>query len=302
MTTNTAVQVNDREFSERDSSALNALLQNFSAAYDAWKILESAAMWFWNHYLASPVETVINARVALRTETKKLKEGCLTSLSAIVIYLLKRSATEDNVATVEINIRNLIQSSLRATDYAQKQWTKTSRCGSVYTGKIWKHVFVEGVHSFICPTVRHWWSVLQHVSLEDLGKNASSFTELQIDKSRSNKRETFINKDGRTTLKDHRTRQSRGHLVLNMKRPSPPSFPLHRGASSLINVIQSSAKAMSVNHLMAEVESWESNLYQTMSTDSTTFRRVCLTGNDKTWTRQPIRNIASFFRTRNRNF
>lgn len=85
----------------------------------------------------------------LRTETAKSKEGRLTSFYAIVNYLLKQFATEDNIATVEADIWDFRQGSLTATGYAQQLWKKTLTCGSIYNEKILKGLFVEGVHRSI---------------------------------------------------------------------------------------------------------------------------------------------------------
>lgn len=110
-------------------------------------------MWLYKQYLHSPVESVIKARVVLPTKTVKVQEGCLTSYSAIDNNLLKRYATEDNIATVYYDIRTFRQRSLMKVDYEQQLWTKTLRYGSVYTKRILKGLFVEGVNETICRTL-----------------------------------------------------------------------------------------------------------------------------------------------------
>lgn len=95
-----------------------------------------AAMWPFKHYITGPVVLVIKARVSFPKKTARSKEACLTSFPAVVIYLLKRFTTGDTIATIDVNLHNFKQSSLTATDYAQKPWRKTSRYCSVYTVNI----------------------------------------------------------------------------------------------------------------------------------------------------------------------
>lgn len=98
-------------------------------------------MWLFKQYLNGPVETLIKARVTLPTKTVMSKEGCFISFSAIVNYMLNLFATDDNIATVNVGIKNLQQGNFTATVYAQNQWTKTLRCSSDYNEKIWRDVW-----------------------------------------------------------------------------------------------------------------------------------------------------------------
>lgn len=142
-------------------------------------------------------------------ETAKSKEGYLTLFSVIGNYLLKLFVTDDNVATVDADIRNLNQGSLTVIDYAQQLWMKTLRHGSVYNVKILKGLSVKGVHRSICGTLRQRWSEHQHILLEDLNLKTEPLNDLQGNKLRSyNKPETVNNEDRRTTHNSHQSRKS----------------------------------------------------------------------------------------------
>lgn len=65
------------------------------------------------------MEADIKAKVSLPIDTMKAQEGCLTSYSAVVSFLLKRYATVDNIGTVDGDYWNLRQETLSATEYAQ---------------------------------------------------------------------------------------------------------------------------------------------------------------------------------------
>lgn len=55
----------------------------------------------FNHYLTSPLEAAIKAGVELSAKAAKSKEGGLESFSAMVNYLIKRFATDDDITTVD---------------------------------------------------------------------------------------------------------------------------------------------------------------------------------------------------------
>lgn len=97
----------------------------------------------------------------------------------MVNYLIKRIATDDNIAKVDASIHNLKQDSLTATDYVQDMWTKRLRFGSVYNKEILIGLSIEGVHSSVFWTFIRWWSEQQHSPLEDLVEKAESFIDLQ---------------------------------------------------------------------------------------------------------------------------
>lgn len=127
----TAAQMNDRTLSEKDFVSIIAFLQDFKTARNAYNIHENTAKRLFKHYLSYPVKAVIKARMTLPPETAKPKEGCLTLFSAIANYLLKRYSTDNNIGTVDANIRSFMLGSLTATDDAQQLWTKMLRWGSV---------------------------------------------------------------------------------------------------------------------------------------------------------------------------
>lgn len=146
MTKKSPVQMKDGTFFGKDSGSIIAFLPGFKAACNARDIHEGAAMCLFRHYLTGAVEAVFKAQLAFRTKTAMSKEGRVTSFSEIIIYLLNRFATDDIITTVDSDIRSFQQGSLTGTEYAQQLWMMTLSSGSVYNEKIFKRLFVEGVH------------------------------------------------------------------------------------------------------------------------------------------------------------
>lgn len=89
---------------------------------------------------------------------------------------------------------------------------------------------------------------------------------------------------------------------MNDEQTSPPRSTRRPVTSSSSNGGTSSATEMLVNDLVAAVESGEFDLDDATSMDSTPFCRVCLNNNHKNSKFQQFKNIATFIRTRNRNF
>lgn len=63
-----------------------------------------------------PVETIIEARAATLRETAKSEERSLTSFLAIIIYVIKRFATNNDIAKIETKIQKFKHDSLAALD------------------------------------------------------------------------------------------------------------------------------------------------------------------------------------------
>lgn len=100
-------------------------------------------MWPSKHYLSGLAESIINAHVTLPTESSKEEEWSLTSYFAILNYMLKRYATDDNIVTANADIRTFEQQDMTAIQYAWQIWTKKLRCIRIYTDKMIKHLFIE---------------------------------------------------------------------------------------------------------------------------------------------------------------
>lgn len=99
--------------------------------------------------MSGPVEYAMKACVKLLSETVNVQRGCLTLYSAFVTYLLKRYTTDDNIEAVNADIETLKAQCLTALDYAQKLWTNTLKCESVFIENMLKVLFVEGANKLI---------------------------------------------------------------------------------------------------------------------------------------------------------
>lgn len=134
-------------------------------------------------------------------------------------------------------------------------------------------------------------------------KKTESFTDLQRNKSRSNiKSKTVNNNDRQSKHKNNQCRQSRDRHVMNVEHPSAPRSPRRRVAPYSTNDGAANATAMSVTDIVFAAELGAFDLDDTNSIDSTPFCRVCLKDNHEASRCQQVKKIATFIRTRNRNF
>lgn len=172
MTKETTGQMKQHTFSAKDPSLL-LLLQDFETSRNDCNINEGATMQAFTHYRTGAVEAVIKARVAPPTETAKTKEGCLTSFSSIVNYLLERFSMEDKILPVDADIRNphareldnnwLLAATMKGNF---KALFRLQRDASERT-------FVKHLRHFMCRTPRRSWSENRQASLKDLAQKAA---------------------------------------------------------------------------------------------------------------------------------
>lgn len=131
MTKTVPVEMKDRMVDGRDPVSIITFLQDLKAMCDACNVHEGAVLWLFKYFLSSPVKSVTKARVTLPTDTMKPQEGCLTNVLAVINFLIKRYATDNNIATVDGDIPIFRQETLSATEYAQQLWERTLNFVSV---------------------------------------------------------------------------------------------------------------------------------------------------------------------------
>lgn len=81
---------------------------------------------------------------------------CFTLYSAIVNHLWRQYAADEKMATVDAHISAFRDDRLKETNYAQHLWSKMLRCGSLYTKKRLKALFVKVVSNTIRRTIQLW--------------------------------------------------------------------------------------------------------------------------------------------------
>lgn len=204
-------------------------------------------MWLFKHYRSVLIECVIKARVTLPTDSAKTQEGYLTLHSVIANYLLKTCQREDNLATVDADIRIFKGQDMTATHYVQQLWTRTLRRGSVWAEKILKELFVERVNKPICQTLHQRLSEYQLSSLKKLAQKEKSFTDHCGSKLRpKNQSDSERTKSGRAPGRNSGL-QPRDRLILYFEQRSRSrSRGRHRNRSTPSDVYETPT-AMSIS-------------------------------------------------------
>lgn len=83
------------------------------------QIYRDAAMWLFKKFLVGPAETVLRSWVALANSVSVHHKGALKSYSAAVWFLFKRYVTDNILAKLHVELRDLKQRSMTTAEYAQ---------------------------------------------------------------------------------------------------------------------------------------------------------------------------------------
>lgn len=297
MTKKVSVQIKDRKFTEKEPLGIISFLQDFKSACDACNIHEGAAMCIFKTFLTGSAEVAVKSRISLPSSSTQRHEGALQSYSSIVNFLLKRYATDDNIAKLDSDIRSLRQGSSTPTEFAQKLWTKSLVFGSEYDGKALKEMFVEGIQASIRKTLRHWWAEHQDTSLEDITQQAESSIDLQEPFTTLERNSGYKPRVEKRKVYETRNQQAR---VLTVENAPRLEVVLNE------NDATSSSRAtdlvrMSMSELIAAVESGEFDIDDTTSMDSVPYCRVCMNGSHRTSQCEQVKDLKAFIRARNKN-
>lgn len=131
---------------------------------------QGAAMWLLKQLVTGPAEAAVKARVFLKNFAKSYAEGAWKSYSTIFLFLLNRYVIDDSKAKLDGELRSIIQRSMVPEEHSQEQWTRTLRCGSVFTEESLDALFVEEDTHAVCRALRYWWAEHQNVFLVDFAQ------------------------------------------------------------------------------------------------------------------------------------
>lgn len=127
----TAVQMKDTTLSPKDLISVTDFLQDFKSVCVASEVHVGAALWLLKQYLTRPAKVGFKSRMALPKSVNTDQEGTLRMYSEVVSFLLKRGATDDNIAKLDGEVRSLKLGTLPPMVFAQQLWSKKLACRSV---------------------------------------------------------------------------------------------------------------------------------------------------------------------------
>lgn len=82
-------------------------------------------MWLFKQYLTDLAEASIKQHLTLWSSTSFYHKSALQSYSAIVRFLLKHYVTDNNIAKLEVRVRNLRQGLMKLAELPQELSAKT---------------------------------------------------------------------------------------------------------------------------------------------------------------------------------
>lgn len=114
-----AVQMKDHTISGKDPMPVITFLQEFKSVCDVCGIPGGAAMWLFKLYPTSPAKAAVKAKVALSIPVDFYHGSALKFYSDIAQFLLKRYVTDDIIAKLDAEVRNLRQGSMIPAKFPQ---------------------------------------------------------------------------------------------------------------------------------------------------------------------------------------
>lgn len=106
------IQLKDGIFSGKNLMLIFAFLQELKSTCDVCRIHEHPAMCIFKQFLTCTVNAGVEKPVTLTRFVSFYHEGALKSYSAIVQFLLRRYVTNDNIAKLYVEVRDLRHGSM----------------------------------------------------------------------------------------------------------------------------------------------------------------------------------------------
>ena len=129
------------------------------------------------HYLTGRALNLIQSRItdtSLVVDDGGHKEA-LSTYCEVVNYFLRTFATNEIVATAYADLTSYVQATgMTETDYGDKHWDKTIRCGSVISQNRLRSMYVEGVLPSIRAQVRNHLATYSRLSYDELVRYAQA--------------------------------------------------------------------------------------------------------------------------------
>ena len=173
------VQMKTHTFSGQDPIAVLGFLARFKMACDHNGISEGAAVWCFQFYLTGQAHALLQSRLhgntmAVDAEQRELLE----TYPEVVNYLLRTYATDEVISEAVGDVTSFRQSSNMTEEvYSNHLWDKALRCGTVFSDRRLKSLFVEGLLPATCAQVRNYLASHPSVDYQAVARFAQAIGE-----------------------------------------------------------------------------------------------------------------------------
>ena len=152
------VQMKTHTFGGQDAIAVLGFLARFKMACDHNGFSEGAAVWCFQFYLTGQAHALLQSRqhrntMAVVAEQRQLLE----TYAEVVNFLLRTYATDEVISEAVGDVTSFRQSSNMTEEvYSNQLWDKALGCGTVFSNRLLKSLFVKGILPATCAQVRNY--------------------------------------------------------------------------------------------------------------------------------------------------
>ena len=211
------VQMKTPTFGGQDPIAVLGFLAQFKMACDHNGVSEGAAVWCFQLYLTGQAHAFPQSRLhgnsmAIDAEQRELSE----TYAEVVNFLLRTYATDEVFSKAVGDVTSFCQSSNMTEEvYSNQLWDKALRCGTVFSDRRLKFLFVEGLLPATCAQVRNYLATRPSVDYQAVARYAQAFGETH--RSARRQSTSFASPQAQSDSVRRGTRNTRTRPVLSVE-------------------------------------------------------------------------------------
>ena len=157
------------------------------------------AVWAIQFYLKGEAEGLIQSKlVGSSLAVVEEDQELLTPYKEVVNRLLDNYATDEVIAESYTDVTNFRQGSAVESAFGRSLWDKTARCGTVFSDRRSKQLFVEGLMDSIRSQLVHHLSNHPDMTYQSLVEFVQGFGNIYRGARRSTSRVDFDEPTART--------------------------------------------------------------------------------------------------------
>ena len=176
---NLDVKMRSHTFSGQDPIAVLGFLARLKMACDHNGITEGAALWCFQFYLTGQAHALLQSRLNRNTMAVDVeRRELLRTYSQVVNFLLRTYATKEVISEAVGDVTSFRQSSNMTEEvYSNHLWDKAFSCGTVFSDRRSKSLFVEGLLPATCAQVRNYLATHPDVDYQSVARYAQAIGE-----------------------------------------------------------------------------------------------------------------------------
>ena len=173
------VQMKSHTFSGQDPIAVLGFVARFKMACDHKGVSQGDAVWCFQLYLTGQAHALLQSRLmgnAMAVDAEQ--RDMLESYEEVVNFLLRTYATDETIAEAYTEVVSFRQSSNMTEEaYRNQLWDKALRCGTVFSDRRLKSLYVEGLLPATCDQVRNYLATDATVDYQAVARYAQAIGE-----------------------------------------------------------------------------------------------------------------------------